>query len=96
MLFLNALIKHGAHTQGPTMHCGVGDKVSGPDMTAMVRLRRQLGVGCNAGAVARIELQLAGVFAPACGRLGYPPRAASPRSGESLSADTCATDRAAV
>ncbi len=41
MDFLGVLIKDGEHSQGAAMHRGIGDKVPGPDMAAMVRLQRQ-------------------------------------------------------
>ena len=46
MHFLGVLIEHGEHAQGTAMHRGVGNKVLGPYMTSMVRLRRQPG-GCT-------------------------------------------------
>ena len=46
MHFLGVLIEHGEHAQGTAMHRGVGNKVPGPYMTSMVRLRRQPG-GCT-------------------------------------------------
>ena len=49
MDFLGVFIEDGKHPQGAAMHRGIGDKVPGPDMAAMVRLRRQPGGGTSAG-----------------------------------------------
>ena len=41
MDFLGVFIKDDEHSQGPTVHRGIGDKVPRPDMTAVRGLGRQ-------------------------------------------------------
>ena len=40
MHFLSLLIEYGEHAQGTAMNRGIGNKIPGPYMAAMVRLRR--------------------------------------------------------